>query len=103
PCGYLGDAKRACKCTPPQVEKYMARVSGPLLDRIDLHIEVPAVPYGELSAKADGTGSAAMRALVDRARAAQRQRFGGPQLNSRMTTRQMRKYCVLDEEGRGLL
>jgi magnesium chelatase family protein len=45
PCGYLGDSRHACKCTPMQIERYMARISGPLLDRIDLHIEVPAVPY----------------------------------------------------------
>jgi magnesium chelatase family protein len=78
---------------------------GPFLDRIDLHIEVPSVPYQELAAKADGTGSAAMREQVDRARAAQRARFGpdGPRLNSRMTTRQMRKFCALDGECRGLL
>jgi magnesium chelatase family protein len=105
PCGYLGDGRHACKCTPMQVERYMARISGPLLDRIDLHIEVPAVPFQELSAAADGTSSAAMREQVARARAAQRKRFGadGHRLNGRMTTRQLRKYCVLDAEGRGLL
>ncbi len=105
PCGFLGDAKRPCKCSAPQVEKYMGRVSGPLLDRIDLHIEVPNVPYQELAASADGTGSAAMRAEVDRARAVQRDRFGpdGPRLNARMTTRQMRRFCHLDGECRGLL
>jgi magnesium chelatase family protein len=105
PCGYLGDPKRPCKCTPQQVERYMGRVSGPLLDRIDLHIEVQAVPYQELSSKADGTASAAMRAQVDQARALQRDRFGGdgPRLNSRMTSRQMRRYCPLDEEGKTLL
>jgi magnesium chelatase family protein len=67
PCGYMGDPKRACKCTPPVIEKYMGRISGPLLDRIDMHIEVPSVPYQELSAKADGTGSGIMREQVDRA------------------------------------
>src|SRR5438034_329068 len=77
PCGFLGDAKRPCKCTPPQVEKYMGRISGPLLDRIDLHIEVPSVPYQELAASADGTASATMRAQVDQARAVQRERFAG--------------------------
>jgi magnesium chelatase family protein len=83
----------------------MGRISGPLLDRIDLHIEVPAVPFQELSAGADGTGSAQMRAQVQRAREAQRQRFGasGCRLNSRMTSRQLRRYCALDEEGKGLL
>ena len=81
----------------------MGRISGPLLDRIDMHIEVPSVPYQELSAKADGTGSAAMREQVDHARAAQRDRFGKSQLNSRMTSRQMRKFCVLNDDAKSLL
>jgi magnesium chelatase family protein len=105
PCGYLGDAKRACKCAPMQVERYHGRISGPLLDRIDLHVEVPAVPFQELSAAADGTSSAAMRAQVTRAREAQRRRFGaeGARLNGRMGSRQLRRFCALDEEGKGLL
>jgi magnesium chelatase family protein len=105
PCGYLGDSRHACKCAPPAVERYMGRISGPLLDRIDLHIEVPAVPFQELSAAADGTSSAAMREQVDRARLVQRKRFGtdNHRLNGKMTTRQLRKYCVLDAEGRQLL
>jgi magnesium chelatase family protein len=105
PCGYLGDSRHACKCPPPAVERYMGRISGPLLDRIDLHIEVPAVPFQELSAHADGTSSAAMREQVDRARAVQRQRFGADnhRLNGKMTTRQLRKYCGLDAEGKQLL
>src|SRR5713226_2114559 len=67
PCGFLGDAKRPCKCSPLQIERYMSRISGPLMDRIDLHIEVPAVPYQELAAKQDGTSSATMREEVLRA------------------------------------
>jgi magnesium chelatase family protein len=105
PCGYLGDPRHQCKCTPVQIERYMARISGPMLDRIDLHIEVPAVPFQELSANADGTSSAVMREQVNKARAVQRQRFGADThtLNSRMSTRQLRRYCVLDEEGKTLL
>jgi magnesium chelatase family protein len=105
PCGYLGDARHQCKCSPLQVERYMGRISGPLLDRIDMHIEVPGVPFQELSAAADGTSSAAMREQVGRAREAQRRRFGpdGHTLNSRMTTRQLRRHCALDEAGKGLL
>jgi magnesium chelatase family protein len=105
PCGYLGDARHACKCTPLIIERYMGRISGPLLDRIDLHIEVPAVPFQELSANADGTSSAAMREQVHRARQLQRKRFGPTthRTNSRMTSRQLRKFCVLDTEGRNLL
>jgi magnesium chelatase family protein len=105
PCGYLGDPRHACKCQPPQIERYMGKISGPLLDRIDLHIEVPGVPFQELSANADGTSSATMRAQVSAARAVQQKRFGadGALLNSRMSTRQLRRHCVLDEEGKGLL
>ena len=105
PCGYLGDSKRTCKCNPMQIERYMGRISGPLLDRIDLHIEVPSVPYQELAADRDGTSSAAMREQVQRARAVQARRFGGdgPLLNSRMNSRQLRRYCALDAEGQGLL
>jgi len=78
---------------------------GPLMDRIDLHIEVPAVPFQELAAVADGTSSVVMREQVSKARAAQRLRFGpdSNRLNGRMTSRQLRKHCVLDKEGQGLL
>src|SRR3989440_12349761 len=67
PCGYLGDSRHACKCSPMQIERYLGRISGPLLDRIDLHIEVPVVPFQELAARADGTPSANMREQVLRA------------------------------------
>jgi magnesium chelatase family protein len=88
-----------------QIERYIGRISGPLLDRIDMHIEVPAVPFQELAAVADGTSSASMREQVNGARRAQRERFGADshRLNSRMTSRQLRRYCVLDDEGKGLL
>ncbi len=105
PCGYLGDPRRPCKCNPMQVDKYMGRVSGPLLDRIDLHVEVPAVPFEELTAKADGTSSATMRDQVLAARERQAARFGGNGrgLNGRMTGRLIRKHCALDADGEGLL
>jgi magnesium chelatase family protein len=105
PCGYLGDSKHTCKCSPMQIERYMGRISGPLLDRIDLHLEVPSVPFQELSSSADGTSSAVMRDQVQRARQVQRQRFGvdSHRLNSRMSSRQLRRYCALDDEGKGLL
>jgi magnesium chelatase family protein len=105
PCGYLGDSRHACKCSPMHVERYMARISGPLLDRIDLHIEVPAVPYQELAARQDGTSSAGMREQVQRARAVQRRRFGddGRRLNSRMTSRQTRRHCLLEADCQKLL
>jgi magnesium chelatase family protein len=87
------------------IERYMGRISGPLLDRIDLHIEVPAVPFQELAAKVDGTPSGSMRDQVTRARAAQSRRFGSEshRLNARMTSRQLRKHCVLDDDGQSLL
>jgi magnesium chelatase family protein len=100
PCGYLGDAKRPCKCNPMQVEKYFGRISGPLLDRIDLHIEVPAVPFENLSAKADGISSASMREQVLTARDQQKKRFGNEDmLNGRMDGRTLRQYCELDTAG----
>ena len=105
PCGFLGDPKKPCKCAPIQIEKYMSRISGPLLDRIDLHIEVPPVPFEDLSKPGDGTGSAMMREQVFAARAIQAKRFGGVAsgLNGRMTSRQIRTFCVLDADSMGTL
>jgi magnesium chelatase family protein len=98
PCGYRSDPRRDCHCTPPQIERYMSRISGPLLDRIDLHIEVPAVPFKELAAAAPGTGSQSMRDQVMAARIVQRDRFSGTHTrhNAQMTTRQIRQHCKLD-------
>jgi magnesium chelatase family protein len=83
----------------------MSKMSGPLLDRIDLHLEVPGVPFQELSANADGTSSATMREQVKKARQVQEDRFGAETnlLNSRMSTRQLRKHCQLGEEGKATL
>ena len=76
PCGYRSDPRRACSCTPPQVEKYLSKISGPLLDRIDLHVEVPAVPFTQLAEMPPGPTSADLRAQVLEARARQSKRFG---------------------------
>jgi magnesium chelatase family protein len=105
PCGYLGDTRHACKCGPIQIERYMAKISGPLLDRIDMHIEVPAVPFQELSASADGTPSSVMREQVKKARTLQRERYGpdSNRLNGRMSSRQLRRFCVLNTECKNLL
>ncbi len=105
PCGYRNDPRRDCHCSPPQIERYMAKISGPLLDRIDLHIEVPAVPFKELSTSPPGTSSAAMREHVAVARQIQRQRFDGARTryNAHMTTREIRKFCKLDDECMELL
>jgi magnesium chelatase family protein len=105
PCGYRNDPRRDCHCTVPQIERYMSKISGPLLDRIDIHIEVPAVPFRELSGGAPGTSSAAMRQSVVGARQLQQQRFAGSSTrqNGQMTHRQIRAFCVLDEAGTNLL
>ena len=97
PCGYRSDPRRNCNCTPPQIEKYMGRISGPLMDRIDIHIEVPSVPFEELSSGSGGTTSAQMRDEVTRARQIQADRFcGGPvRYNAQMTSRQVREHCRL--------
>ena len=93
PCGYRNDPRRECHCTVPQIERYMAKISGPLLDRIDIHIEVPAVPFKELSAERAGTSSAQhARASRRRPRACRPQRFAGSRTryNGQMTSRQIR-------------
>ncbi|MDX1945570.1 MAG: YifB family Mg chelatase-like AAA ATPase [Pirellulaceae bacterium] len=105
PCGFRNDPRRECHCTIPQIEKYMAKISGPLLDRIDIHIEVPAVPYKELSAERAGTTSATMRAEVVAARQAQAGRFAGSRTryNGQMSSRQIRQFCKLSESCQELL
>ena len=105
PCGYYGDARRECRCGTNAVQKYRQRISGPLLDRIDLHIEVPAVRYEELAGKTAGEPSEAIRARVEAARGVQQRRFGKSKArcNARMSTRQMKEYCQLDEGSQELL
>src|SRR5688572_8519590 len=98
PCGYLGDAKHECRCTPTQVQRYRSRISGPLLDRIDLHIEAPALSIAELRSEKAGETSAAIRERVNRSRARQHARFTGTRTNSnaRMTHAQIRRHCGID-------
>jgi magnesium chelatase family protein len=130
PCGYRGDSRRDCQCSAPQVEKYMGKISGPLLDRIDIQLEVPAVSYRDLAASRSGTSSAAMREAVMAARACQARRFGtddfhadressagsvsavpvaglGTSLpvrcNARMNARQIRQFCRLEPAASELL
>lgn len=105
PCGYFTDPKRECKCSPLQIDKYLSRISGPLVDRIDIHIEVPAVSFGELRSKRDGVASETMRKNVEDARARQRERFAPDALvtNGRMTGKQLRKFCQLDDTGEMVL
>ncbi|MCG3138886.1 MAG: Competence protein ComM [Phycisphaerae bacterium] len=105
PCGYFGSPLKSCKCQPGAIDKYLARISGPLLDRIDIHVEVPAVPFQDLRAVADGTNSASMSQRVWQARRIQQQRFGaeGMLCNGRMSNRQLRQFAGLDNEGEALL
>jgi magnesium chelatase family protein len=106
PCGYFGDSQRKCSCPPQAVQRYLARVSGPLLDRIDLHVEVPAVRYRELSDHRSGERSEAIRERVVRARERQRQRFAGRDglhANAHMRAREIREFCRVGEAGDALL
>lgn len=98
PCGYLSDPRKPCSCSPRQIDMYFSRVSGPLLDRIDIHVNVPAVPFNELRSKKPGTDSATMREQVVVARRRQRLRFGdgSTMLNSNMGPRKVREHCPLD-------
>jgi magnesium chelatase family protein len=106
PCGYHGDVKRQCRCSPRQIESYRQRISGPLLDRIDLHVEVPLVDFKELSsATPGGEPSAAIRERVRHARETQARRFRHKSglTNSAMSARQVRAHCQLDAESTGYL
>jgi magnesium chelatase family protein len=106
PCGYFGDVKRECRCGPTVIQKYRQRISGPLLDRIDLHVEVPLVEYKDLAAKEAGEPSTAIRERVEQCRAVQTERFKAEKdvhSNSAMTPRLIKKHCELDAESAGYL
>ncbi len=106
PCGYRTDARRPCHCTPPQIERYMGKISGPLLDRIDLHIEVPATEYRELASRKPGISSAEMREHVIVARRAQMERYGNPGksvYNANLTSRQLRQWCPIDDASASIM
>jgi len=105
PCGFFGDPTRECRCTPTQIQRYVAKISGPLLDRIDIHIDVPAVRYKELRGAAPVEGSAEVRARVAAARARQLERFRGLKIysNAQMPARLIRQVCEIDTESEKLL
>jgi magnesium chelatase family protein len=106
PCGYATDPNHECSCTPPQIQRYLSKISGPLLDRIDIHIEVPAVKYQELSGVAQGETSEKIRTRVIQAREIQLQRFKGRKqiyCNAHMESKDIRKYCTIDSQGEELL
>lgn len=101
PCGYAGHPHRACVCTPEQVARYRARISGPLLDRIDLSVEVPAIAHDELASASPGEDSAAVRARVATARSRQFERQGT--VNARLEPGQVERWCTPDAAGASLL
>ncbi|MGH7704077.1 MAG: YifB family Mg chelatase-like AAA ATPase, partial [Gemmatimonadales bacterium] len=106
PCGYAGDPTHECRCAPDAVERYLSRISGPLLDRIDIHLAVPAVAYRDLAGEQTAEPSAAIRERVERARRRQRERFKdqpGVHANAHMSARDLRRYCRISDPVEALL
>ncbi len=104
PCGYFTDSQRRCRCSPHQIETYTSRLSGPLVDRIDMHVEVPAVPFTELRSQRDGIDSVTLRAQVLAARDRQYTRFRShATVNAHMSARQVKSHCKLDSAAEAIL
>ena len=105
PCGFFNDGRRECLCSPGQISRYLGKISGPLLDRIDLQVEVPALTPEEIASTASGEASPAIRERVEAARQIQRERFRRTHCdcNGEMSTRQMRKFCEIAPSSRRLL
>ena len=106
PCGYHGDPSHECSCSPMQIQRYMSKISGPLLDRIDIHIEVPAVKFKELSGQPTGESSEAVRERVNTARRVQSERFKDEKnifCNAHMESKEITKYCPIGEDSKELL
>jgi magnesium chelatase family protein len=107
PCGFWNDPTRDCRCSPLQIQRYVGRISGPLLDRIDIHIDVPAVKFRELAGDAspDAETSATIRERAIKARQRQRERFAGEKIfsNAVMTPRMIRRYCRIDTHSEQML
>jgi magnesium chelatase family protein len=105
PCGYYGDQTRVCRCSPQQIRQYQARISGPLMDRIDIHIEVPSVRYKDLTGKSAGESSGAIKERIERARRIQKRRFAGEriQFNARMSDSQIKAFCSVDDDSQKLM
>src|SRR5579862_9864778 len=105
PCGFFNDPSRECTCTPPLIQRYVSKISGPLLDRIDIHIDMPAVRFQELRQEAGGETSDAIRARVITTRERQLARFEGEKIfcNAQMSSRQIRKYCDISPDSERLL
>ena len=105
PCGYYSDATKECNCTVPQIQRYRSKISGPLMDRIDIHIEVPAVKYRDLANRDAGEPSREIKKRVDSARGIQLDRFKGMKIysNAQMSNRHIKKFCQINETSQKLL
>ncbi len=106
PCGHYNDPQHPCTCAPGAVHRYLSRISGPLLDRVDIQVEITPVPFTQLTAKTEAERSAAIRARVVRARQIQAERFAGAagvHCNAQMSSKMLRQYCQVTEEGQNLL
>jgi magnesium chelatase family protein len=105
PCGYYADPNNECQCTIPQIQRYRSKISGPLMDRIDIHIEVPAVKYRDLASRDSGDSSRDIKKRIDSARRIQLERFKGMKIycNAQMTNRHIKKYCQIDDASQKLL
>ena len=105
PCGWYTDPKRACHCTPVQIQRYLSKISGPLLDRIDIHLEVPALPTADVMSLNKAEPSCDIKARTTRALAVEQHRFQDSAItaNARMNHRQIKKFCSLNDECKSLL
>ena len=105
PCGYHGDPRHKCSCTPLQIQRYRSKISGPLLDRIDIHVEAPAISLDEIGSNAQGESSADMRLRISKAREAQKRRFAGTPIlnNAAMSSKQIKVFCELSDAQRKML
>ncbi len=105
PCGYFTDPKRECHCTPPQIQRYLSKISGPLLDRIDIHLDVPRLNYEDLSRKRCGEPSNVIRERVNKARSMQMERYKKEDVlfNAHLESKHLERYCILDKDAEELL
>ena len=105
PCGFYSDLNRECTCTLPQIQRYKSKISGPLLDRIDMHVEVPPVRFQDISAEHHAESSAQIKKRVEKARILQQERFRGKKVycNAQMTSRHIKKHCQIDPSSQLLL
>ena len=105
PCGYFTDPKKECHCTPFQIQRYLSKISGPLLDRIDIHLEVPRLNLEHMTDKRRGEPSESVRKRVDKARTVQKERYkkDGVYFNAHLESRDLEKHCILDKESEELL